>query len=62
MSDKICYQDMKYIYEAAYQTAMNALFRAAFDKHGWKYDEFMDEYSKEEELIDFAIDPNATLH
>jgi hypothetical protein len=41
---------------------MNTLFRNNLDKHGWLYDEFMEEYGKEEEVIDFMIDPNATLH
>ena len=62
MSDKISYTDMKFLYEAAYQAAMNTLFKANLDKHGWKYDDFMVEYSGEEEVIDFVIDPNATLH
>ena len=56
------YPHMKELYEAAYQAAMNTLFRNNFDKHGWKYDDFMAEYSAEEDLIDFMIDPNATLH
>jgi hypothetical protein len=62
MSDKISYDDMKYLYEAAYQAAMNTLFRNNFEKHGWKYDDFMEAYSAEEEFIDFVIDPNATIH
>ena len=62
MSDKLSYDDMKYLYEAAYQSAMNALFRDHLDKHGWKYDEFIEAYGVEEELIDFVIDPNATIH
>lgn len=62
MSDKISYEDIKFLYETAYQSAMNTLFRANLDKHGWRYDEFMEEYSKEEELIDFVIDPHATIH
>jgi hypothetical protein len=56
------YQHMKELYEGAYQSAMNTLFKANFEKHGWRYDDFMEEYSKEEELIDFMIDPHATLH
>lgn len=56
------YAHIKDLYEAAYQAAMNTLFQANFDKHGWKYDEFMEEYNHEEEVIDFMIDPNATLH
>lgn len=59
---KISYEDMKYIYEAAYMSAMNVLFQTNFDKHGWKYDEFMELYSTEEEMIDFIIDPHATIH
>jgi hypothetical protein len=62
MSDKISYEDIKFFYETAYQSAMNSLFRNHFEKHGWRYDDFMEEYSKEEELIDFVIDPNATIH
>jgi hypothetical protein len=62
MSDKISYDDMKYLYEAAYMAAMNTLFKMNLEKHGWKYDEFMEEYSKEEEVIDFVIDPHATIH
>lgn len=62
MSDRISYEDMKQLYEAAYQAAMNTLFKVHLDKHGWKYDDFMVEYSGEEEVIDFVIDPNATIH
>jgi hypothetical protein len=56
------YAQMKEFYELAYQSAMNALFKTNFEKHGWRYDDFMLEYSAEEEVIDFMIDPNATLH
>lgn len=56
------YQHMKELYETAYQAAMNTLFKTNFEKHGWRYDDFMEEYNKEEEFIDFMIDPNATLH
>ena len=56
------YVQMKELYELAYQSAMNTLFKANFEKHGWRYDDFMEEYGKEEELIDFMIDPHATLH
>ena len=59
---KAAYEDMKYLYESAYQAAMNALFRNNFSFHGWKYDEFIEQYNQEEELIDFVIDPNATIH
>ena len=62
MSEKLNYDDMKFLYETAYQAAMNSLFRDNLDKHGWKYDEFMEAYGSEEEVIDFMIDPNATLH
>ena len=62
MSDKISYDDMKHLYEAAYQAAMNAVFKNNFDQHGWRYDDFMEKYSTEEELIDFVIDPHATIH
>ncbi len=62
MDSKISYEDMKYLYETAYQAAMNTLFKNNLDKHGWKYDDFMLQYSTEEEVIDFMIDPNATLH
>jgi hypothetical protein len=61
-SNKLAYEDMKYLYEGAYQAAMNALFKANFDKHGWSYDQFIELYHQEEEIIDFMIDPNATLH
>lgn len=59
---KISYLEMKQIYELAYMAAMNTLFKVNLQKHGWLYDEFMEEYAKEEEVIDFMIDPNATLH
>lgn len=61
-NSKITYDEMKFLYESAYQAAMNALFKQHFEKHGWRYDDFMEEYSKEEELIDFMIDPHATIH
>ena len=59
---KVSYEDMKYLYEVAYMSAMNALFKDNLDKHGWRYDDFMEQYSTEEEMIDFMIDPNATIH
>ena len=62
MENKINYEEMKMLYEAAFQLTMNTLFRTNFDKHGWKYDEFMEAYGSEEEVIDFVIDPNATIH
>lgn len=62
MDNKISYEEMKILYETAYQVAMNTLFRNNFDKHSWKYDDFLELYNNEEEVIDFMIDPNATLH
>jgi hypothetical protein len=61
-NSKLPYEEMKVLYELAYMSAMNTLFKANFDKHNWRYDDFMEQYSAEEDLIDFAIDPHATLH